>query len=206
MGDMVVNMESNYSHWEKTKSEVLGLTDKLGKPVDAGIVDAVTAFRAIGLATSASCEGHLDWGARYPWIAIQIGGDLDRTMFHREDFMEVECYLLHLRLVEMLEEFYQDRKCPYPVKLIPTNIGSESICVMPVGGEASRLSPGEHLEAYQAEFEALTGFIMQRYLAPMSLQRPKWLGRTINLTRISALKKLSLLGTMAWPDTWGKEG
>jgi hypothetical protein len=46
------------------------ITAALGMPMDEGIKEAVIMFNAVGLYTSASCEGHLDHGIPAPWIHI----------------------------------------------------------------------------------------------------------------------------------------
>lgn len=44
--------------------------DGLGYPIDEGIKHVVVSFNLCGLKTSASCEGHLNWGLPYPWIDL----------------------------------------------------------------------------------------------------------------------------------------
>src|SRR5580765_6275630 len=46
------------------------VVDGLGLHIDAGILGTVVAFNASGMYTTASCEGHLDHGAAYPWIDV----------------------------------------------------------------------------------------------------------------------------------------
>jgi len=47
------------------------MTDKLGKPIDAGIFDTVIALNLFNIHTTQSCEGHLDYGIAAPWVEIQ---------------------------------------------------------------------------------------------------------------------------------------
>jgi hypothetical protein len=49
---------------------VENIRDALGKPVDVGIKSLVTALNAFEFPTTASCEGHLDWGVSAPWIDV----------------------------------------------------------------------------------------------------------------------------------------
>jgi len=50
--------------------EVARITDGVGMPIDLGIRSAVVGLRVHGLPTVMSCEGHLDRGVGYPWIAL----------------------------------------------------------------------------------------------------------------------------------------
>ncbi len=52
-------------------AEVRGYTDGLGLGLDEGIVDTVAALQLNGFQTSASCEGHVDWGCGAPWVDVQ---------------------------------------------------------------------------------------------------------------------------------------
>jgi hypothetical protein len=49
-------------YWHEVRPRIAQMTDKLGKDVDAEIAEAVVALNALGILTSASCEGHLDHG------------------------------------------------------------------------------------------------------------------------------------------------
>lgn len=54
------------------KRTELGLiTDNLGMPIEAGIMDTVAALQLLGFGTSGSCEGHGDWGCPWPWVNIE---------------------------------------------------------------------------------------------------------------------------------------
>src|SRR5438132_252986 len=56
--------------WERVQGAVSQITDALGKPVDSGIADTLTALLAHGFHTEGSCEGHLDHGMKAPWVDI----------------------------------------------------------------------------------------------------------------------------------------
>lgn len=73
--------EQKEQEWEEMAARVDKVTDGLGKPVDAGIKEAVIVLNLSGFGTSASCEGHLAWGVGGPWVDIVpqgIEGLLDR--------------------------------------------------------------------------------------------------------------------------------
>jgi len=44
--------------------------DGLGLEIDIGIKKTIVILNAIGISTTGSCEGHLDWGLPWPWIDI----------------------------------------------------------------------------------------------------------------------------------------
>lgn len=58
--------------YKQTEKEVSLITDRLGRPIDKGIRQAVTVFRYIGLSTSGSCHGHLSRALAYPWIEFNV--------------------------------------------------------------------------------------------------------------------------------------
>lgn len=55
---------------QEIQQQVDLITDGLGLPIDDLIKPAVVALRLWGFPTSASCQGHTDWGLPYPWIDI----------------------------------------------------------------------------------------------------------------------------------------
>ena len=52
----------------------------LGTGIDAGILETVIALNALGIETSASCEGHLDHGTGAPWIDIEVLSAREQSM------------------------------------------------------------------------------------------------------------------------------
>jgi hypothetical protein len=52
--------EQKDSLWSETRAELDELADGLGLPIDAGVKEAVTAFRVNGFPTGQSCEGHVE--------------------------------------------------------------------------------------------------------------------------------------------------
>ena len=59
---------------EHITAEVAKITDKLGKPIDAGIIATVVALNALSINTAQSCEEHLDHGTDAPYIDIERQG------------------------------------------------------------------------------------------------------------------------------------
>jgi len=74
----------------KLRKKVDKITDALGMPVDEGIKEAVIMFNAVGLYTSASCEGHLDRGLPAPWIDVEAPNEpKERYVGEKEIFRKV---------------------------------------------------------------------------------------------------------------------
>lgn len=64
--------ETGYERrYREMQATVARMTDKLGQPVDAGIVETVVLLNLFGIPTSASCEGHLEHGTGAPWVDIE---------------------------------------------------------------------------------------------------------------------------------------
>lgn len=57
--------------WEEAEAFARRLVDGMECPLDEGILPTVVAFNLLGLHTCQSCEGHLDYGAPYPWIDFE---------------------------------------------------------------------------------------------------------------------------------------
>jgi len=58
---------------EKIRHDVEQITDAMGKPIEAGIMETIVALNALGINTSQSCEGHedIEGGSRlWPWVEI----------------------------------------------------------------------------------------------------------------------------------------
>src|SRR5690606_5354307 len=115
--------------------------------------ETVAALNLLGINTSASCEGHLDWGLAGPWIDTQSSidtSDLQDQQFKKFDIAEAadknntpkdevdalfqEAHALtkairrpHLeeaeKLMNLLSEFYQNRQVPFDVQLSLVRFG-----------------------------------------------------------------------------------
>ncbi len=57
--------------WEEASIVARHLTDRLGCPIDDGILEMVVALNLLGLRTCQSCEGHLEEGHPYPWVNLE---------------------------------------------------------------------------------------------------------------------------------------
>jgi hypothetical protein len=83
--------------------QVDALADKLGEPVDIGIRVMVAALHMHGIATYASCEGHLDHGFPYPWV--DIGTYIEHPTTEKSVVLANRKHCA--RLVRLLKDYYQ---------------------------------------------------------------------------------------------------
>lgn len=98
------------------------------------------ALNALGIATTQSCEGHLNWGVPYPWIHIE--SDLAQKF----------------RLHQLLAQFYQERPVNFECALVFNGYRMFSRVAV-----FSELIPkAEHqqrLQIYQVEMSAFTAYL-----------------------------------------------
>lgn len=64
------NASTLEQRYQEMREQVLTFTDKLGAPIDPGILETVVMLNLLGLRTSQSCEGHLEHGCPYPWVMV----------------------------------------------------------------------------------------------------------------------------------------
>lgn len=171
--------------WAQISQSIEETTDTLGLPIDAGIKDVVIALNAVGLSTSSSCEGHLDWGRPYPWVEIEKEA-LTEEMFRQldsrkpgsiEDIFEQFPNIAALRdanvrcwhkALDLLTEFYQLRDVPESRRIITCSRGVYGAFeIIPQGGEVQVvLSPIErrgNLVGFQTEMQAFADFLKNRF-------------------------------------------
>lgn len=97
--------------WRRLSDEVEDLADKLGKPIDEGIKEAVIGLHAHGIETAQSCEGHDDHGHALSMVLIESEEPPDRE----KDPALNEAWIASNRgLVEkvraMVDEWYRSRE------------------------------------------------------------------------------------------------
>jgi hypothetical protein len=73
---------------KRIRKEIEQITDGLGMPIDEGIKEAVAIFNAVGLYTSASCEGHIDRGISAPWIEISAPNEPEERFIGQQEVFE----------------------------------------------------------------------------------------------------------------------
>lgn len=77
-------MQDKQKQWDTITATFQLVRDKLGKPIDHGIMETVVALNAFHIHTTASCEGHLQSGIAAPWVDISLK-ETDATKAIREE-------------------------------------------------------------------------------------------------------------------------
>jgi hypothetical protein len=154
--------------WELVRAEVELITDALGKPVDKGIIETVTGLRAYGFPTSASCEGHFEYGCPYPWIDIEVPDSCDRPLNEKDkEDVARKRLLLEKQMIELLEEYYANRRVPYHAMLIIQEFPVNWFRLRCVGGDVSPIlgwgKCNDRLKLYKAEMTAFSSYLKDRY-------------------------------------------
>ena len=202
------------STWEEAEVFARRLTDGLEYPIDADILETVVALILLGFQTNQSCEGHLDGGRPYPWIAFETGecpawyeqaqeetcceglsaqeeeAARDRLFalleaYHQEDH-------LYTRLTALLDGFYEASETPNSDdwRLIVHCLFPGSYRMCSAYGYAADEWPEKvraaHLARAQAEVKFLASSLAAHlYLAPLR-KIPK------RLSWVSLCEKLTL--------------
>jgi hypothetical protein len=121
--------------WDEIAEKFSHVTDRIGMPIDPGIFETVVALNALDIPTSMSCEGHLDHGLPYPWVALGLTvlsnwNDPPEIAHMKETIRELQVQIAknttpemkqmeqeakrvrleeRFKLFRMLSEFYQGR-------------------------------------------------------------------------------------------------
>lgn len=136
--------------WKELAEEFSHVTDKIGRPIDEGIFEIVVALNMLGIHTRQSCEGHLDHGFAYPWIALLASNHHELNM-----------------VADLLSEFYQDRPVDFDQRIV---LVTERCRIQSQGGifqETISLDNDERrqkLLEYQSEMEAFSSFLRNRII------------------------------------------
>ena len=84
------NQTEKEQQWQKMADHFAHITDKLGKRIDAGILDMVIVLNLLGIHTRQSCEGHLEWGTGSPWVDLEVPGLDDEEQVVRDALKEAQ--------------------------------------------------------------------------------------------------------------------
>ncbi len=75
---------------EEIRHEVENIGDRIGKPIDEGIKETVVMFKANGLPTSDSCEGHIERSLPVPYVEVSAPNEpQERFVGQNEAFEKV---------------------------------------------------------------------------------------------------------------------
>jgi hypothetical protein len=180
MGD---DLEDN---WQKVLSKTGELTDRLGMPVDEGIIETVVVLNLLGFTTTASCEGHLDRVTGGPYVifespeAVQLAkgarkinnkpGQVDPEYNRLRNEASRHSMQLLQKLIPYLEEFYKGRDTTYVDRVIiyHADLGCAHNILMCQGAKLAhavddKMSNKKALIANQSEMNAFTEFLKNAY-------------------------------------------
>jgi len=148
-------------------------------PLIGGIKENVIALRVWGFPTYQSCEGHpaerpeeievKEHESRSLWVWIEASEpkNLEKDELSQKEWKK-ENLKHQSRMIELLDEFYQDRKVPFDVRL---HIESKGIygafTITNQGADAVEILPSETQEkkrlAYQKEMQKFNQFLREKY-------------------------------------------
>lgn len=133
--DLVMNSSvSKQEAWDAVERRARAVTDKLGRPIDAGILETVIALRLLGINTTVSCEGHLGRVTGGPYVTFEseeamkyaerarllhkAPSDVNRKYNRLRKKAAYHSTLEVQKLLPYLDKFYAGRETPYANRLI----------------------------------------------------------------------------------------
>lgn len=163
--------EARQEVWDKLTLEVEQIADGLNHPVDKGIKDTIIAFKAYEIPTSGSCEGHTEenHGLPYPWVDIEVDEPKDweedeakQKLWRNKNLLEQQ------KVINLLQEFYQDRNSPMEARLVFENFGIYGrFRIRSMGADVMDLLTEEELKAksllFQEEMKDFTEFLKNKF-------------------------------------------
>ncbi len=175
-------------HWNETVARIEKTVDGLGHPIDGGIKETVIGLNALGINTTASCEGHADRGIAAPWIYIETeeaaeSSNVSRKKLkntasdeekrgiwheHHERLNQAKEKGLELmkKMMNYLESFYKDRAVPFDTRLIlesfadGARLQNQGTLLQKFADEETKI---KKLAEYQAEMRIFVEFLKQKF-------------------------------------------
>ena len=180
---IVDRMIRKKNRWLRIEIKVNSIADKVGRGIDNGIKESIIVLQVLGFVTTASCEGHTDHGPAAPWI--DIGEKVPREILIRkreskgilndDDAGKIRSVTKknlkgQIRLMQLLDEFYEERKVSYDVRLLIEKFGIYGNSWLKNAGEIfQQIRPKERkekkLKRYQREMNDFTEFLKEKYFA-----------------------------------------
>ena len=164
------------AEWKRKRAEVDEIVDNLGKGIDGGIKDVVTALLVHNFSTSGSCEGHVNekgHGYPFPWIEVYTPAPEGwKENEEKKKEWAVENLRQQKRMMGDLDEFYKDRHPPIDMRLIFRQIGMfGGFRLQSMGAEVMVLltleEQKEKLRIYRQEMNDFAEFLKEKYLVKL---------------------------------------
>ena len=168
--------------WNESIERMRDVTDGLGKKIDQGIFETVVALNALNIHTTASCEGHIEWGLAAPWIDIDpseratgMRDEMRRGTYEEAKkigkVLEEEQAFLLGTVSRLLAQFYSTRSVPYHHIIIPNTLGGGRIRLRSIGLEMQTIVEedvkAQKLLEYQQEMTNFTVFLKSLLAEPI---------------------------------------
>jgi hypothetical protein len=164
--------------WEEKAAAIERTIDGRGMRIDAGIKEGVIALNLLGVHTTASCEGHINWGTGGPYIDIEAKEtqDMQTKLKTTTDRNLRMASLIEMRdnnlkerdkIRELLTEFYRTRASDPDVRLHIRDHTHSWTRIENVGVQAEEMSSGrtpeQRLAEFQKEMKAFSEFLKEKY-------------------------------------------
>lgn len=181
------------AQWDEMHKRMSKMGDKLGKGIDAGIIDTVVVLNLLEMPTTMSCEGHLEWGTAGPWVHVgNHDGDKEMKEYfqlmqearnaHEQGQPSKHLFeqahakrraarqtqlIFRQKLVNYLDMFYKQRFVPYDMRLVIQDLADGTSRLEIQGVSLQEIATVEikqqKLLAYQAEMQAFTAFLKEQF-------------------------------------------
>lgn len=153
--------------WFELKAEVELIVDGLGKGIDDGIKEGVTALMALDFPTDGSCDGH---GISGPWVDVYAPepDGWRESEEKRQEWREANTKE-RIKMDKLLEEFYKNREVPNEVMLILEKRGFEAFRLQSNGYEdlvyasKHKEQSQEKAKKFKEEMDKFIEFLKEKY-------------------------------------------
>ncbi len=159
---------------KEIQKEVEDLADDANQKIDPAIVNLIVGLRAHGIPTFFSCTGHKERGWTYPYVDIYADDshisfeDFSDTMIQSKSEWIKENIAILDKLVELLSEFYTERKTGYKYVIVPhCSIDLVRIRLKCIGSDLLKNMTGKlfkkELKILQKEMSEFGAFLIKKY-------------------------------------------
>ncbi|HCI82341.1 MAG TPA: hypothetical protein DHW02_21920 [Ktedonobacter sp.] len=181
------------TQWDEMYACLSKTPDKLGRGIDAGIMDTVVVLNLLEMPTTMSCEGHLERAAANPWVHVgnhegdkefegyfqlmqearnaHEQGQPSKHLFEqahaKRRAVRQKQLVFRQKLVDYLDMFYTQRFVPYDMRLVIQDLGDGTSRLENQGADLQEIVSLEEkqqkLLEYQAEMQAFTTFLKEQF-------------------------------------------